>query len=315
MIHLNTCSLCCLSASTMTTRIQLPLEDMLYLDKLRTILGVNYGQPAPHPVQILPHVFLGSQRDAESLRTLRKIGITHVLNTAGFRGPREQPEKSPYEGYGIDYYEFKAEDNDLYNITQHFPESFRYLNDVKNSGGIALVHCALGINRSASVCVAYLMADQKVTLLKAVQTVKDKRRLCLTNKGFQIQLIAYARRKRLLDPLPPEQRDLTRRRVHFDDSALHYRASPPETGRYGASLVERPLHKYTEHDRDYRELYGRRASTGGEMDFFSRYIEGRMKDLSICTAMLCGNQRTDSRTYQPATKSSFNYDSKYSYQY
>ena len=298
----------------MTTRVFLPVEDMLYIDKLRDILGENYGQPTLQPVQILPHVYLGSQRNAESLRTLRKLGITHVLNTAGFKGPREQPEKSPYEGYGIDYYEFQAEDNDLYNITQHFPDSFRYLIDVKSSGGIALVHCALGINRSAAVCVAYLMADQKVTLLKAVQTVKNKRRLCLTNKGFLIQLINYARRKRLLDPLPPDQRDHVRKRVQFDDSALHYRASSPETSQYGSRLVQRPLHKYTEHERDYRELYGRRASTG-DGDFFSRYIEGRMRDLSSCTALLCGNNNGKSSTYQPATKSAFNYDSKYSYRY
>ena len=179
------------------------------------------------------------------------------------------------------------------------------------------MHCALGINRSATICVGYLMSDQKYTLLRAVQTVKDKRNLCLTNKGFQIQLITYARRKRLLDPLPLDQREITRKCVQFDDRVHHYKTNPPQTEKNRCRPVEHTLHKYTERERDYRDLYGRSSTKDTkDIDFFSRYIDGRMKDLSLCTALLCGNNsdRDNHTRYQPITKSSFSYD-KNSYRY
>ena len=141
-------------------------------------------------------------------------------------------------------------------------------------GGIALVHCAMGINRSATICVAYLISHQKMTLLRAVQLVKDRRRLCLTNRGFQLQLISFAKRKRMLEPLP----------------SMTSRKSCPD-----ASAVPRPLHTFKEHQNDYRQFHPRRHA---DDDFFSKYIESRMKDIS-CTDFLCNSTREN--TYQPSS--------------
>jgi len=175
-------------------------DDVYYVDAMREILS---GEPChgvvTEPTRLLDHVFIGSQSNAEDLRTLRRLGVTHVLNCAGYKGPRPFPNASPYEGLGIDYYEFMAEDSDRYDITRHFPESFRYLDAVKRSGGTALVHCALGINRSAAVCLAYMMVDRRLPLLAATRIIKDKRRIVLANKTFQRQLVRFARLRSLLD--------------------------------------------------------------------------------------------------------------------
>lgn len=93
----------------------------------------------------------------------------------------------------------QAEDNDRYNISQHFSEAFNYLNVVKRRGGVALVHCALGINRSAAVCLAYMMVDRQLPLLEATRLLKNKRRILLSNKAFQRQLVIFARSRNLLD--------------------------------------------------------------------------------------------------------------------
>lgn len=174
-------------------------------------LGGRFSQP----VELLSHVYLGSQLHAESLKILRRHGITHVLNCAGYLGPREKPEKSPYEGLGIDYLEFKASDADDYDMTQHFSQAIRYLDKVQQLGGRALVHCAMGINRSVAVAIAYIMWHKKNwPLLKTVQYVKDRRNLCLSNEGFCVQLVQYARAKGYLDELPPR-----RSRRYEDDDA------------------------------------------------------------------------------------------------
>ncbi len=182
-------------------------SDLDYLTKVREILlGDPIKGKTETPAQILPHMYIGNQSNAESLRLLRKLGITHVLNCAGFKGPRKNPDANPYEGLDIEYLEFKADDRDAYDISQHFDAAFSYLDRVKRSGGACLVHCALGINRSGATVIAYLMIHSKYPLLKAIKVVKDKRGVVLSNHGFQRQLIRFARQQGLLDDLPQRAR-------------------------------------------------------------------------------------------------------------
>ena len=164
------------------------------MDQMQAILTEGSCSRLPsEPAQLLPHVYIGSQHNAESLRLLRRLGITHVLNCAGYKGPRKNPDVSPYEGLDIEYYEFKAEDTDRYDMRQHIPEATSYLNGCLRRGGVCLVHCALGVNRSATICVAYLMQHKQMNLLNAVSLLKRKRPLVLLNKNFQRQLVIYAR--------------------------------------------------------------------------------------------------------------------------
>jgi len=82
-------------------------DDQFYLQRMKEILqqtsGVADGwsfecSVSPytqlHPVQLLDHVFIGSQRNADNLEVLRSHGITHVLNCAGLR--RYDFTRSPY---------------------------------------------------------------------------------------------------------------------------------------------------------------------------------------------------------------------------
>jgi len=84
-------------------------DDQFYLQRMKEILQatspgvVNGSTPAEgnavtlsqlRPVQLLEHVFIGSQRNADSVELLRRHGITHVLNCAGLR--RYDFTRSPY---------------------------------------------------------------------------------------------------------------------------------------------------------------------------------------------------------------------------
>lgn len=85
-------------------------DDEFYLRRMKEILqptsGVTDGSSAEgssstasfgsqlYPVQLLDHVFIGSQRNADNLEVLRSYGITHVLNCAGLR--RYDFTRSPY---------------------------------------------------------------------------------------------------------------------------------------------------------------------------------------------------------------------------
>jgi hypothetical protein len=54
---------------------------------------IHVGPPA-HPVRLLDHVYMGSQRNADDVELLKRLGITHVLNCAGLR--RYDFSRSPY---------------------------------------------------------------------------------------------------------------------------------------------------------------------------------------------------------------------------
>lgn len=53
--------------------------------------------------------------------------------------------------------------------------------------GRVLVHCAMGVSRSATVVLAFLMICENMTLVEAIQTVQAHRDIC-PNSGFLRQL-------------------------------------------------------------------------------------------------------------------------------
>ncbi len=55
----------------------------------------------------------------------------------------------------------------------HFAEALEILTDWRQAGQIMYVHCMAGIGRSPSVCAAYLVHQQKMSLREAIQFVKS----------------------------------------------------------------------------------------------------------------------------------------------
>ena len=177
-------------------------DELTYITRLKEILEAFPNKGPPYePSQLCPHVFIGSQRNADDYGLLRRLGITHVLNLCANR--KLSLHLNPYPRItGIfRYIAFPAEDQSDYHILTHLPEALLFLENCKRNNGRALVHCNLGINRSGSICAAYLMLDQQMPLLKVCELLKKKRSVVLTNKGFRRQLVKFARSHNLLDPV------------------------------------------------------------------------------------------------------------------
>lgn len=54
-----------------------------------------------------------------------------------------------------------------------------------------LVHCAGGVSRSASICIAYLMQSKRMSFQDAYLAVKKKRKCVKPNQNFVKQLKSY----------------------------------------------------------------------------------------------------------------------------
>lgn len=64
---------------------------------------------------------------------------------------------------------------------------------MRRSGSKVLVHCQMGISRSAAICIAYVMRVERVTLDVAYDFVKSRRTLIAPNLNFMRQLSEFER--------------------------------------------------------------------------------------------------------------------------
>lgn len=114
-----------------------------YLAAMQHILHQDVQEPEL-PVIVLPHLLLGDYGAARDAEKLQSLGVTHVVNCAdaSARGPVE------HAALGIDYLCLHAEDHLSYEILQHRHQVADVVRRCRDSGGVCLVHCAAGINRS-----------------------------------------------------------------------------------------------------------------------------------------------------------------------
>uniref|UniRef100_A0AAV1TKL1 protein-tyrosine-phosphatase n=1 Tax=Peronospora matthiolae TaxID=2874970 RepID=A0AAV1TKL1_9STRA len=79
-------------------------------------------------------------------------------------------------------------------LLPHFDECIQFLNRfLTRQAAAVLVHCVYGQSRSATICVAYVMATQEKTLLEAYDIVQRARPCISINTGFLRQLDLFER--------------------------------------------------------------------------------------------------------------------------
>ena len=126
--------------------------------------------------------------------------MTHIVNCAATKDYAAELKDNPYpEDTGIEeYLEVEALDTVGYPILRHYRDVRLFIDRAMRNGGRVLVHCEMGVNRSAALCIAYLMEHQDLTLIQAIREVKISRPVILLNEGFRRQLYNFAEERRLL---------------------------------------------------------------------------------------------------------------------
>ncbi|XP_070808365.1 dual specificity protein phosphatase 26 [Pituophis catenifer annectens] len=138
-----------------------------------------------HADEVWPGLYLGDQDIAANRHELAQLNITHILNASHskWRGGADY-----YEGTGICYLGIEAHDSPTFDMSPYFQPAADFIHKaLSKSGGRILVHCAVGVSRSATLVLAYLMIYHRLTLVEAIKTVKDHRGI-IPNRGFLRQL-------------------------------------------------------------------------------------------------------------------------------
>merc|ERR1711924_524472 len=139
-----------------------------WLLALHGILSVD-GCTTYEASEITPSLFVGGKPAAEDAMSTNKLGITHVLNCC------EPWCASGPNWSSLSYLGFEAYDEAEYPLlVTHYPKVKEFMATVGANDRV-LVHCAMGINRSAAICAAHLIEACGMCLLEACALVKDKR--------------------------------------------------------------------------------------------------------------------------------------------
>lgn len=131
-------------------------------------------------------IFIGDAESATDTSLLRDLKITHVLNAA-------EGEVQTGSGYynGLFYLGLTLTDLPNENIFQYFDTVTDFIHHCLSRQGKILVHCAMGISRSSTCVISYLIKYCNMDVDQALKFLRRKRAIINPNIGFIKQLRRY----------------------------------------------------------------------------------------------------------------------------
>ncbi|KAJ1307294.1 hypothetical protein OPQ81_001404 [Rhizoctonia solani] len=152
------------------------------------------------PSRVLPFLYLGNLAHAGNVHMLHALGITHVVSVGecalvpGQVGGLWTEER---EGR-ISVLDIKGVcDDGIDSLRTEIGPVIQWIDKARESGGSVLVHCRVGVSRSATITIAYVMKHLGVGLVDAYLMVRSRRlsvliqpnmRLLYNLCGWEIQL-------------------------------------------------------------------------------------------------------------------------------
>lgn len=135
--------------------------------------------------KLTDRLFLSGASAITHQRLLRNE-ITHIINSTN--------DVPIFNIPGIQSTRVHVDDHPRTRLDLHFDRVADEINSITTRGGKVLVHCVVGVSRSATLCIVYLMKYHRMTLIMAHDYVRSKRPIIRPNVGFWRQLIDYERK-------------------------------------------------------------------------------------------------------------------------
>ncbi|GIM04011.1 hypothetical protein Vretimale_8649 [Volvox reticuliferus] len=149
------------------------------LDNLTTAVQLN------NPQLVIPGLLISSFQFETIELQLREQGVTHILQVG--------IELRPSHTGKFQYLHVPIQDLEGVDLVEHLPRMFEFMDSAIAKGGVVLVHCMMGISRSASTCIAFLMWKHRLSFVQAAEQVYAARPFISPNPGFVLQLLLWER--------------------------------------------------------------------------------------------------------------------------
>ncbi|XP_058502311.1 dual specificity protein phosphatase 8 isoform X1 [Solea solea] len=167
--------------------------------KPATALPMSLSQPClpvanVGPTRILPHLYLGSQKDVLNKDLMAQNGITYVLNASNTCPKPDFISESHFMRIPVN-------DNYCEKLLPWLDKTNEFIDKAKVSNCRVIVHCLAGISRSATIAIAYIMKTMGLSSDDAYRFVKDRRPSISPNFNFLGQLLEFEKGLQLLQAL------------------------------------------------------------------------------------------------------------------
>ncbi|KAK2876054.1 hypothetical protein QQF64_005181 [Cirrhinus molitorella] len=137
--------------------------------------------------EVWPNIYIGNVGIAQNRSALQKLGITHILNAA--HSKRGSIGDQSYYGTSFVYCGIPADDSTHFDLDVYFKPAADFIHKALNTpDGKVLVHCIMGMSRSSSLVLAYLMLYHNMPLHTAIRRVIQKRAI-YPNRNFLALLL------------------------------------------------------------------------------------------------------------------------------
>uniref|UniRef100_A0A3Q4AEZ7 Inactive dual specificity phosphatase 27 n=1 Tax=Mola mola TaxID=94237 RepID=A0A3Q4AEZ7_MOLML len=163
-----------------------PYNTPCVLDIQRAMVQDRLEAPINSVDEVWPNIFIAEKSVAVNKARLKRMGITHILNTA--HGTGVYTGESFYSGMNIHYMGIEVDDFPDADISVHFRPTAEFLDEaLLTHKGKVLVVSMMGVSRSAVLVASYLMIFQHMTIMESLTSMRKKRAIN-PNEGFLKQL-------------------------------------------------------------------------------------------------------------------------------
>ncbi|KAF9564979.1 tyrosine/serine/threonine protein phosphatase pps1 [Mortierella alpina] len=170
------------------------------------------------PSRILPFLYLGNLAHASNPGLLKSLGIQYVLSVGeeahGLLDaeclPASEGDKDVTKAKNAGSTGFRVKlvddmfDNGVDSLWRHIENCVDFVDEARRSNSRVLIHCRVGVSRSATIVIAYLMAHYNLSLVEAYLMVRARRLSVIIqpNLLFMYELLQWEQRLRgRFDPM------------------------------------------------------------------------------------------------------------------
>ena len=128
-------------------------------------------------------LYQGRGDQATNKTVIKNLKVTHIVNVC-----TEHRNAFPEE---ITYLNINVEDLNSSCLKLYFQKCCDFIRNAFDEDGCVLVHCNLGMSRSSTMSLCYLMDSRHWSLKEAYDFMKSKRQAVKPNRSFLRQLCAF----------------------------------------------------------------------------------------------------------------------------
>ncbi|KAF7959381.1 hypothetical protein EAE96_001001 [Botrytis aclada] len=136
--------------------------------------------------EILPNLWIGDILSTYNISNLQSKNISTIISINDQSLPRWL--RTRYLELGFSHADFRVQDDALEDILHFMKDACEIIDKPLRQNQGVLVHCGLGISRSGTVVLGYVMRERTLDREEALAFVRQKRSRVQPNTGFWEQL-------------------------------------------------------------------------------------------------------------------------------